>query len=120
MQAYCTKNLIAETRNKILLLKNLDAAFVKDNIHQIIRTSTQRYRLIFTTAQHFIAWKVLQRLNGRISRLRAITMRSNDRAVPGYQRINTIFEAICIDQDAEKTKQAVAEAAAVAKTILDK
>lgn len=120
----CTKNLTDKTRNELLsLLQNLEQAFEADNINLIIQTSTQLYQLIFATAQHFIAWEVVQRLNGRISRLRAMTMRSKDRKLPGYQRIKNICEAICLDQDPEKAKQAVAEhiaeASKVAKNILN-
>ena len=60
----------------------------------------------------------MQRLNGRISRLRAMTMKSTKREISGYQRIK-ICEAIYLHKDPEKAKQAVAEhiaeAAAVAK-----
>jgi DNA-binding GntR family transcriptional regulator len=66
---------------------------------------------------------VVQRLNGRISRLRAMTMNSTKREVSGFQRIKNICEAIYLDQDAEKAKQAVAahiaEAASIAKNILN-
>lgn len=123
--ADCTKKLTAKTQKQLLqLLADFEAAFKEDNINQIIQNSTRLYQLIFATAEHFIAWEVVQRLNGRISRLRAMTMRSTERDVPGWQRIKNICEAICIEHDAEKAKLAVAahiaEAATVAKNILDK
>ncbi|MDQ9023265.1 GntR family transcriptional regulator [Acinetobacter sichuanensis] len=121
----CTKNLTSESRTQILeLLADLDQAFTEDNIQNIITISTKLYATIFSTAKHFIAWEVVQRLNSRISRLRAMTMRSTEREQPGFQRIKNICEAICLDQDGEKAKQAVAihieEAARVAKNILEK
>lgn len=120
----CTKNLDEKTAEKLkLLLEDLKAAFVADDINLIIATSTQLYQTIFTTAKHHIAWEVVQRLNGRISRLRAMTMKSTKREISGYQRIKNMCEAIYLHKDPEKAKQAVAEhiaeAAAVAKNILD-
>ncbi|MEI1673845.1 GntR family transcriptional regulator [Acinetobacter baumannii] len=120
----CTKNLDEKTAEKLkLLLEDLKAAFAADDINLIIATSTRLYESIFTTANHHIAWEVVQRLNGRISRLRAMTMKSTKREISGYQRIKNMCEAIYLHKDPEKAKQAVAEhiaeAAAVAKNILD-
>ncbi|MBU3079771.1 GntR family transcriptional regulator [Acinetobacter baumannii] len=120
----CTKNLDEKTAEKLkLLLEDLKAAFAADDINLIIATSTRLYQTIFTTANHHIAWEVVQRLNGRISRLRAMTMKSTKREISGYQRIKNMCEAIYLHKDPEKAKQAVAEhiaeAAAVAKNILD-
>lgn len=120
----CTKNLDDKTAEKLkLLLEDLKAAFAADDINLIIETSTQLYQTIFATAKHHIAWEVVQRLNGRISRLRAMTMKSTKREISGYQRIKNMCEAIYLHKDPEKAKQAVAEhiaeAAAVAKNILD-
>ncbi|MEO9303325.1 GntR family transcriptional regulator [Acinetobacter pittii] len=120
----CTRNLDEKTAEKLkLLLEDLKAAFAADDINLIIETSTQLYQTIFTTAKHHIAWEVVQRLNGRISRLRAMTMKSTKREISGYQRIKNMCEAIYLHKDPEKAKQAVAEhiaeAAAVAKNILD-
>ncbi|MFY7030035.1 GntR family transcriptional regulator [Acinetobacter baumannii] len=120
----CTKNLDEKTAEKLkLLLEDLKAAFAADDINLIIATSTRLYETIFTTANHHIAWEVVQRLNGRISRLRAMTMKSTKREISGYQRIKNMCEAIYLHKEPEKAKQAVAEhiaeAAAVAKNILD-
>ena len=105
-------------------MSELEQAFAHDDINLIISTSSKLYETIFTTAKHHIAWEVVQRLNGRISRLRAITMKSTKREISGYQRIKNMCEAIYLHQDPEKAKQAVAEhineAALVAKYILDK
>ncbi|TPR87110.1 GntR family transcriptional regulator [Acinetobacter baumannii] len=120
----CTKNLDEKTAEKLkLLLEDLKAAFAADDINLIIATSTRLYETIFTTANHHIAWEVVQRLNGRISRLRAMTMKSTKREISGYQRIKNMCEAIYLHKDPKMAKQAVAEhiaeAAAVAKNILD-
>ncbi|MGQ1513291.1 GntR family transcriptional regulator (plasmid) [Acinetobacter baumannii] len=122
--ADCTKNLDENTKKRlIILLEELEQDFSADDINHIIATSAKLYETIFTTAKHHIAWEVVQRLNGRISRLRVMTMKSTKREISGFQRIKNICEAIYLHQDPERAKQAVAEhiaeAAAVAKNILD-
>ena len=122
--ADCTKNLDADTCERLkLLLAELEQDFVADDINHIIATSAKLYETIFSTANHDVAWEVVQRLNGRISRLRVMTMKSSTRKVSGMQRIKNICEAIYLHQDPELAKQAVAEhiaeAAAVAKNILE-
>ena len=122
--ADCTKNLDESTKKRlIILLEELEQDFSADDINHIIATSAKLYETIFTTAKHHIAWEVVQRLNGRISRLRVMTMKSTQREISGFQRIKNICEAIYLHQDPERAKQAVAEhiaeAAAVAKNILD-
>ena len=122
--ADCTRNLTPQTTETLKgLVIELEHAFAIDDINLIISVSSKLYETIFTTAKHHIALEVVQRLNGRISRLRAMTMNSTKREVSGFQRIKNICEAIYLDQDAEKAKQAVAahiaEAASIAKNILN-
>jgi len=122
--ADCTRNLTPQTTENLkALVIELEHAFAIDEINLIISVSSKLYETIFTTAKHHIALEVVQRLNGRISRLRAMTMNSTKREVSGFQRIKNICEAIYLDQDAEKAKQAVAahiaEAASIAKNILN-
>lgn len=63
----------------------------------------------------------MQRLNSRISRLRALTLRSPERQVAGFERMSRIYEAIeenNAEQAKEAVKQHLSEAATLAKTIL--
>ena len=122
--ADCTQKLTPETSELLKqLLAELEQAFAINNTDLIISTSAKIYETIFTTAGHHIAWEVVQRLNGRISRLRAMTMKSVKREVSGYQRMKMMCEAIYLDQDADKAKQAVAahiaEASSIAYNILN-
>lgn len=121
--ADCTKNLTAENSDRLKhLMGELEQAFDANEINHIITTSAKLYETIFTIAKHHIAWEVVQRLNGRISRLRAMTMKSTQREVSGCQRIKNICEAIYLHQDADRAKHAVAahiaEAAKIAQEIL--
>lgn len=122
--ADCTKNLTEHTSLQLqTFLNELEIAFTTDDTNLIVEVSSKLYETIFTTAQHYIAWEVVQRLNGRISRLRAMTMKSTQRQMSGYARIKNMCEAIYLHKDPEKAKQAVAEhiaeAAAIAQNILD-
>lgn len=123
--ADCTENLTEHISTQLQgFLIELETAFASNDINLIIEISSKLYETIFSAAQHHIAWEVVQRLNGRISRLRAMTMKSTQRDRSGYERIKTICEAIYLDKDPQKAQQAVAEhiaeAAAIAKNILEK
>ncbi|MEM7472731.1 MAG: GntR family transcriptional regulator [Pseudomonadota bacterium] len=60
----------------------------------LLRATTRFYELIFLEAGHEIAWDVVQRLNGRISRLRALTLSAKDRTTPGIDHMIAIHDAI--------------------------
>ena len=60
----------------------------------LLHATTQFYRLIFEEAGHAIAWEIVQRLNGRISRLRALTIAAPNRERPGLSHIKAIHDAI--------------------------
>lgn len=88
-----------------------------------VEASTRFYEIIFRAAGHDIAWEIVQRLNGRISRLRALTMATRERNVSGLARMTRICEAITAG-DAAAAGQAVqdhlTEAAAIARRLLAK
>lgn len=83
--------------------------------------TTRFYEVIFRAAGHHIAWEIVQRLNGRISRLRALTLATTDRHVSGQARMARIADAI-LAGDAEAASQAVrdhlTEAASIAERLL--
>ena len=59
----------------------------------VFEATTRFYEIIFTAAGHAIAWEIVQRLNGRISRLRALTLAATDRPVAGPDRMARIAAA---------------------------
>ncbi|MDH7639122.1 GntR family transcriptional regulator [Sphingomonas oryzagri] len=60
-----------------------------------VLTASQRfYQAIFTGAGHGIAWEIVQRINGRISQLRALTIAQPGRSTSGPVQLGRIFEAI--------------------------
>ncbi|PVZ90042.1 GntR family transcriptional regulator [Serratia sp. S1B] len=121
--ADCTEKLTPESSAVLeKLLQQLQTASEQNKMQEVLSISSQLYQQIFFVAEHYIAWEVVERLNGRISRLRAMTIKSPHREVSGYERIRRICDAILVDHDPDKAKQAVAEhiadAAAIAKEIL--
>jgi DNA-binding GntR family transcriptional regulator len=88
----------------------------------VFAATTRFYEVIFRAAGHDIAWEIVQRLNGRISRLRALTLAATERAMPGPARMARIAEAIAAN-DPQGARRAVeehlTEAAAIAKRMLE-
>ncbi len=103
-------------------LLRLDTAFAEATPAQLYDATTGFYQVIFTAAGHGVAWEIVQRLNSRISRLRALTLATTDRRISGPAHMARICAAICAG-DAEAAAQAVREhmddAATIARTLLE-
>ncbi|MFC3088318.1 GntR family transcriptional regulator [Tabrizicola soli] len=76
-------------------LAELNRSFAEGSPTQLYAATTAFYEVIFLAAGHNIAWDIVQRLNGRISRLRALTLASSNRRVSGPAHMARICEAIC-------------------------
>lgn len=102
-------------------LAGIETAFV-DGGHALYQATTRYYEVIFLSAGHEIAWEIVQRLNGRISRLRALTLATKERNVSGLARMTRICEAI-LANDPEAAAVAVrdhlTEASAIAQRLLE-
>ena len=61
---------------------------------ELRKTTTRFYEIMFEAAGHSVAWDIVQRLNGRISRLRALTLSATDRPVSGLTHMTAIYDAI--------------------------
>lgn len=89
---------------------------------RLFAATTRFYEVIFRAAGHEVAWEIVQRLNGRISRLRALTLAAADRAVPGPERMARIAAAIAA-RDGAAARRAVEahldEAARLAQRALE-
>jgi DNA-binding GntR family transcriptional regulator len=103
-------------------LSQLEAAMRMGERTELLLASTALYALIFREAGHAIAWEIVQRLNGRISRLRALTLSARDRSQPGIAHMSQIVSAI-LGRDSAAALAAVEahidDAAAVARGFLD-
>lgn len=105
-----------------LALAQLETAFTSADPQVLYDATTHFYEQIFTSGGHHIAWEIVHRLNGRISRLRALTLASSDRHVSGQARMRRIAQAI-LARDAEAASNAVrehlTEAAQIARRLLE-
>lgn len=72
----------------------------------VMQATTRFYALIFEEAGHTVAWDIVQRLNGRISRLRVLTLSAKNRPSPGMSHMTAICDAI-LSRDAVAAKDAV-------------
>lgn len=72
----------------------------------LLRASTRFYEIIFAQAGHSVAWEIVQRLNGRISRLRTLTLSVADRPRPGIYHMTAIHDAI-LSGNRKAARQAV-------------
>lgn len=103
-------------------LAELEAAFSDAAPQRLYAATTAFYQVIFTAAGHDIAWEIVQRLNGRISRLRALTLATTDRRISGPAHMARICAAICAG-DAQAAEHAVrdhlGEAVEIARKLLE-
>jgi DNA-binding GntR family transcriptional regulator len=73
---------------------------------ELRKTTTRFYQIMFEAAGHSVAWDIVQRLNGRISRLRALTLSATDRPVSGLTHMTAIYNAI-LSRDPDAARSAV-------------
>lgn len=73
---------------------------------KLLQASTHFYELIFRQAGHCVAWEIVQRLNSRISRLRALTLSSKVRKKPGIEHMSEIHDAI-LSKDPSAARRAI-------------
>jgi DNA-binding GntR family transcriptional regulator len=93
--AACAENCSEETAARLTAaLAVLKASFSDAAPGGRFRATTAFYEAIFDGAGHNIAWEVVRRLNGRISRLRAMTLSTETRRKPGPAHMEAICKAI--------------------------
>lgn len=120
--AACATMADAATKDRLRkAMAALDAAFAAKEAHRLFDATTHFYEVIFGAAGQQVAWEIVQRLNGRISRLRALTLATTDRHVSGPARMARICQAI-LTNDAYAAAAAVrdhlTEAAEIARRLL--
>lgn len=87
----------------------------------ILDATAEFYKIIFETGGNTIAWEIVSRLNGRISRLRIMTLSTANRIVAGPSQIRAIYREIernAPDAAAAACQAHVRAAADAAKIIL--
>lgn len=121
--ADCARRADAAVKSQLAqALRALETAVSTGRADDVMAASTGFYHIIFTAAGHHIAWDIVQRLNGRISRLRSLTLAAGGRRVSGPAHMARIAEAIAAN-DAQAAAKAVRDhlkdAADVARTLIE-
>ena len=102
-------------------LRALEGTLQDTTWAELLQATTQLYEVIFMEAGHSVAWNIVQRLNGRISRLRALTLSVKDREQSGISHMTAIHDAI-LSKDPIAARRAVNahidDASQVAKRLL--
>jgi GntR family transcriptional regulator, trigonelline degradation regulator len=75
-------------------LDAIAAAYAKKDFHRVLTCSNQFYEVMFLSAKKSVAWDMVQRLNGRISWLRSLTVSSTNRGSTGPAQMQKILDAI--------------------------
>ncbi|MGB1238314.1 MAG: GntR family transcriptional regulator [Pseudomonadales bacterium] len=66
----------------------------EEDVLQALKVTTAFYQIIFTVGGKNVSWALVERLNGRISRLRALTLSSTERKSAGPANLSSIVDAI--------------------------
>lgn len=104
----CALNITDELAGRLReALVELKREFAEKTPGGLFRATSRFYSDIFDGAGHNVAWEVVQRLNGRISRLRMMTLSSFERDRPGPDHMQAICDAI-VKGDPDEAANAVA------------
>ena len=102
-------------------LQEINKNYNSNDIISLIDSISDFYKVIFDATEQTVAWDVVKRLNGKISRLRAMTLSTSNRKTTGYQRMQHIYEAI-ENNDPERAENAtvehIKEASKIAQQVL--
>ncbi|MCP3702754.1 MAG: GntR family transcriptional regulator [Alteromonas sp.] len=91
----CASNADAQTVSQLReLSQSISDCLQNEDVLQALKFTTEFYRTIFTTSRKNVSWALVERLNGRISRLRALTLSSKTRRIQGPRNLSSIVDAI--------------------------
>ena len=78
----------------VKLNEAIQRAFAKDDFHEVMVRTTAFYEALFMEAGLAMAWEVVQSLNVRINRLRAMTISSSGRKTEASEEMRRIVDAL--------------------------
>ncbi len=91
--AVANANDLAKMSNALDLIAD---AYARKDFHTVLGATNGFYEAMFMCAHKSVAWDMVQRLNGRISWLRSLTVSSVDRGSTGPMQMQKILGAIKI------------------------
>ena len=98
-------------------LESIEKSYKIEDYVGVLSATTRFYEVMFAGAEHPIAWDIVRQLNGRISRLRALTIMSPRRNVTGPSQMRKIYAAIAArkpEAAAEACREHIHNASAIA------
>jgi DNA-binding GntR family transcriptional regulator len=75
-------------------LDRIRKAYAARKLDRVLVETSEFYRLLFAGAEHEVAWGIVSSLTARITRLRAMTIRTPKRDVEGPRQMQQIVDAI--------------------------
>jgi DNA-binding GntR family transcriptional regulator len=102
-------------------MADIESAYAAGNHRAVLAATTRFYETMFLCGGKTVAWEMVQRLNGRISRLRAMTIASPGRHLRGPAQMRKIYDAISRHDPsaaAAACREHVARAAQIAQALL--
>ncbi|WP_417228012.1 GntR family transcriptional regulator [Amphritea sp.] len=118
----CALNADKAVIDKLHQLREQIASCLQNtDVMQALKLTTEFYKLIFTTGGKHVSWDLVERLNARISRLRALTLSSTGRKTKGPVNLLNIIDAIeqkDADRAEEICKKHLTEAAEIASKLI--
>jgi DNA-binding GntR family transcriptional regulator len=104
-----------------IAMADIESAYAAGNHRAVLAATTRFYETMFLCGGKSVAWEMVQRLNGRISRLRAMTIASSGRHVTGPAQMRKTYDAIARHDPlaaAAACREHVARAAQIAQKLL--
>lgn len=74
--------------------EKISKALAENNIKQTLEDTRKLYKTIFDAGEKSVAWDLVERLNGRIGQLRALTLSTQGRSIEGPKNLIAIVSAI--------------------------
>ena len=103
--ASCATQATADTVSQLRrLCDEITQSLERQDVLQALKVTCEFYEVIFTTGGKTVSWDLVEQLNARISRLRALTLSQGERRTRGPENLRNIVDAI-EQQDASRAAE---------------
>jgi DNA-binding GntR family transcriptional regulator len=91
----CAQRASNETSERLAaLVAAIEKAFARRDYRMVLAKTTEFYETMFMGSGETVAWEIVQSLNARINRLRALTISSSGRAPESIAEMTKLLKAI--------------------------
>lgn len=100
-----SKNSTPEIIKKLYQLhEEIKLNLLNDDVKTSLKITKDFYEVIFKTAEKYVSWDLVEQLNSRISRLRALTLSSTGRKTSGPKDLFDMVKAL-EEKDSKKAEE---------------